>query len=55
MTAQEQSALAAYLLPDTVLGQIDAAVVVTDRLSNLLYANDYAVKLFGFQIGRAHV
>ena len=48
VTAQEESALAAYLLPDAVLGQIDAAVVVTDRLSNLLYANDYAVKLFGF-------
>ena len=48
MTAQEESALAAYLLPDTVLGQIDAAVVVTDRLSNLLYANAYAAKLFGF-------
>jgi len=48
VTAQEESALAAYLLPDTVLGQIDAAVVVTDRLSNLLYANVYAAKLFGF-------
>jgi PAS domain S-box-containing protein len=48
VTAQEESALAAYLLPDTVLGQIDAAVVVTDRLSNLLYANAYAAKLFGF-------
>ncbi len=48
MTAQEESALAAYLPPDTVLGQIDAAVVVTDRLSNLLYANAYAAKLFGF-------
>jgi PAS domain S-box-containing protein len=48
VTAQEQSALAAYLQPDTVLGQIDAAVVVTDRLSNLLYANAYAAKLFGF-------
>ncbi len=48
MTAQGESALAAYLPPDSVLGQIDAAVVVTDRLSNLLYANAYAAKLFGF-------
>ena len=31
-----------------MLGQIDAAVVVTDRQSNLLYANAYAAKLFGF-------
>jgi PAS domain S-box-containing protein len=48
VTAQGESALAAYLPPDSVLGQIDAAVVVTDRLSNLLYANAYAAKLFGF-------
>jgi PAS domain S-box-containing protein len=48
VTAQEESALVAYLPPDAVLGQIDAAVVVTDRLSNLLYANAYAAKLFGF-------
>jgi PAS domain S-box-containing protein len=43
-----EGVLSGYLPPDTVLGQIEAAVVVTDRLSNLLYANDYAVKLFGF-------
>jgi serine phosphatase RsbU (regulator of sigma subunit)/anti-sigma regulatory factor (Ser/Thr protein kinase) len=29
-----------------VLGQADIAVVVTDRLSNLLYINDYAARLF---------
>jgi serine phosphatase RsbU (regulator of sigma subunit)/anti-sigma regulatory factor (Ser/Thr protein kinase) len=29
-----------------VLGQADIAVVVTDRLSNLLYINEYAAKLF---------
>src|SRR5260370_6337629 len=28
------------------LGQADIAVVVTDRLSNLLYINDYAARLF---------
>jgi PAS domain S-box-containing protein len=48
VTARDERILAAYLLPDTVLGQIDAAVVVTDRQSNLLYANAYAAKLFGF-------
>ena len=44
VTARDESTLAAYLLPDAVLGQIDAAVVVTDRQSNLLYANAYAAK-----------
>ena len=48
MTAWDEAALGAYLLPDTVLGQIDAAVVVADRWSNLLYANAYAAKLFDF-------
>ncbi len=48
MTGWDSSALSAYLPPDTVLGQIDAAVVVTDRLSNLLYANAYAATLFEF-------
>src|ERR1051326_7819587 len=41
-------AVSVYLPPDTVLGQIEAAVVVTDKQSNLLYANAYAVKLFDF-------
>ena len=40
--------MSAYLPPDTVLGQIEAAVVVTDQQSNLLYANAYAAKLFDF-------
>src|SRR5215471_9084437 len=48
MTAWDEAALGAHLPPDTVLGQIEAAVVVTDRLSNLLYANAYAAKLFDF-------
>jgi PAS domain S-box-containing protein len=48
MTAWDEAALGAYLLPDTVLGQIEAAVVVADRRSNLLYANAYAAKLFDF-------
>src|ERR1051326_1134082 len=41
-------AVTAYLPPDTVLGQIEAAVVVTDKQSNLLYANGYASRLFDF-------
>jgi PAS domain S-box-containing protein len=48
MSGWEASALSAYLPAEAVLGQIDAAVVVTDRLSNLLYANAYAVNLFDF-------
>ena len=39
-------AVSAYLLPGTVLGQIEAAVVVTDPQGNLRYANAYAAKLF---------
>ncbi|HWG64564.1 MAG TPA: SpoIIE family protein phosphatase [Streptosporangiaceae bacterium] len=38
----------AYLPAGTVLNQISAAVLVTDRLGNLLYANPFAVRLFGF-------
>src|SRR5215510_6741633 len=48
MNAWDEAGLAAYLPPDTVLGQIEAAVVVTDRRSNLRYANAYAAKLFDF-------
>ena len=48
MSGLDEAALGAHLPPDTVLGQIEAAVVVTDRLSNLLYANAYAAKLFDF-------
>src|SRR5690348_3330455 len=48
MTAWDEAALGAYLPPDTVLGQIEAAVVVADRQSKLLYANAYAAKLFDF-------
>ena len=48
MSARDEAALGAYLLPETVLGEIEAAVVVADRRSNLLYANAYAAKLFDF-------
>src|SRR6266851_1703339 len=48
MTAWDEAGMRAYLPPDTVLGQIEAAVVVTDQQSNLLYANAHAAKLFDF-------
>jgi len=38
----------AYLPAQTILAQISAAVVVTDRQGNLLYANPFAAALFGF-------
>jgi len=37
-----------YLPAEAILSQIAAAVVVTDRSGNLLYANPFAVTLFGF-------
>jgi serine phosphatase RsbU (regulator of sigma subunit) len=48
MTGWDNAAYRAYLPAETVLGQIAAAVVVTDRFSNLLYANAFAVALFDF-------
>ena len=47
MRRWDENGLAAFLPADTVLGQIEAAVLVTDQLGSLLYANTYAVKLFG--------
>ena len=41
-----EAAFDAYLPADMVLSQADIAVVVTDRLSNLLYVNEYAARLF---------
>ena len=38
----------AYLPAETVLRQVETAVIATDRASNLLYANAHAAKLFGF-------
>ncbi len=46
MTSWGEAAFDAYLPADMVLAQADVAVVVTDRLSNLLYINDYAARLF---------
>jgi serine phosphatase RsbU (regulator of sigma subunit)/anti-sigma regulatory factor (Ser/Thr protein kinase) len=46
VTGWGEAAFGAYLPADMVLGQADIAVVVTDRLSNLLYVNKYAAGLF---------
>jgi serine phosphatase RsbU (regulator of sigma subunit) len=46
VTGWGEAAFDAYLPADMVLGQADIAVVVTDRLSNLLYINEYAARLF---------
>ncbi len=46
MTGWAEAAFDAYLPADTVLGQADIAVVVTDRLSNLLFVNEFAARLF---------
>jgi serine phosphatase RsbU (regulator of sigma subunit) len=42
----DESAFDRYLPAEAVLGGADMAVVVTDRLSNLLYVNEYATRLF---------
>jgi serine phosphatase RsbU (regulator of sigma subunit) len=46
VTGWSEAAFDAYLPADMVLAQADIAVVVTDRLSNLLYLNEYAARLF---------
>ena len=46
MTGRGDGAVDAYLPAGLVLGHADIAVVVTDRLCNLLYLNEYAARLF---------
>ena len=46
MPGWSETASDACLPADMVLGQADIAVVVTDRLSNLRYVNDFAARLF---------
>ncbi|GAB3662581.1 SpoIIE family protein phosphatase [Actinocorallia lasiicapitis] len=38
----------AQLPPETVLNQMEMAVIVCDRFSNIIYSNAFAKKLFGF-------
>jgi len=47
MTGWRDSAYPSYLPAESVLDQVETAVVVTDRLNNLLYANVFAQRLFG--------
>jgi serine phosphatase RsbU (regulator of sigma subunit) len=46
VTGWGDAAFDAYLPADMVLGHADIAVVVTDRLGNLIYLNDFAGRLF---------
>ncbi len=48
MRRWDESAFDSYLPAEMVLAQSEIAVVVTDRLSNLLYVNAYAARLFRF-------
>ncbi len=47
MTGWTDAGYPSYLPAETVLDQVETAVVVTDRLNNLLYANSFAQVLFG--------
>ncbi|RSN52457.1 MULTISPECIES: ATP-binding SpoIIE family protein phosphatase [Actinomadura] len=38
----------AHLPPETVLNQMEMAVIVCDRFSNVIYGNSFARQLFGF-------
>ena len=51
MTPRDGGGPAAFLAADTVLGQIEAAVLVTDQAGHLRYANSHAAELFGFAGG----
>src|SRR6202453_2741429 len=42
----DEGAFDAYLPSNTILGMADIAVIVADRLTNLLYMNGYAARLF---------
>jgi PAS domain S-box-containing protein len=43
-----ESSFEAQLPPDTVLTQMEMAVIVCDRFSNVIYSNAFAHELFGF-------
>jgi PAS domain S-box-containing protein len=55
MTGWRDAAYPSYLPAETVLDQVETAVVVTDRLNNLLYANAFAQKLFGVSADAQHL
>jgi PAS domain S-box-containing protein len=55
MTGWRDAGYPSYLPAETVLDQVETAVVVTDRLNNLLYANAYAQVLFGVSTDPQHL
>src|SRR5579875_2424157 len=55
MTGWRDPGYPSYLPAETVLDQVETAVVVTDRLNNLLYANAYAQVLFGVSTDARHL
>jgi PAS domain S-box-containing protein len=55
LTGWRDAAYPSYLPAETVLDQVETAVVVTDRLNNLLYANAFAQKLFGVSADAQHL
>jgi PAS domain S-box-containing protein len=55
VTGWRDAAYPSYLPAEIVLDQVETAVVVTDRLNNLLYANAFAQKLFGVSADAQHL
>jgi PAS domain S-box-containing protein len=55
VTGWRDAAYPSYLPAEMVLDQVETAVVVTDRLNNLLYANAFAQKLFGVSADSQHL
>jgi len=55
VTGWRDAAYPSYLPAEMVLDQVETAVVVTDRLNNLLYANAFAQKLFGVSADAQHL
>ncbi|HEV2373642.1 MAG TPA: SpoIIE family protein phosphatase [Streptosporangiaceae bacterium] len=49
-TSRDETTSGVSLTPGAVLRQIEAAVLVTDRFSNVMFANAYAGHLFGFPL-----
>jgi PAS domain S-box-containing protein len=54
MKRGDESPFEAQLPPETVLNQMEMAVIVCDRFSNIISYNDFAQKLFGF-VGEDYV
>ncbi|GAA4143536.1 ATP-binding SpoIIE family protein phosphatase [Actinomadura keratinilytica] len=48
MKRPDEPPFEAQLPPETVLNQMEMAVIVCDRFSNVIYGNEFARRLFGF-------